>query len=722
MVRKVLLYGDVNLNIIDGSAIWLVSLAEVLLKNGTNVHLLLKNSVESNSALDFLRENPNFSLHNPSKETTESSHLALSPRVASQRMLALDSELQFDAIIVRGMTVCKFVAMSEKLHSKSWLYVTDLPFPLEKASARSLEDLNLIASRAYRLFSQTEDSRSYLEQVSPASAGKTLLMPPMIPDVYFENYAENRSNQDSNLNLVYAGKFAEDWKTLEMLELNDFELNSGKTVKLTMVGNKFQQSRRDPTWHQVMEDRVSTRGVTWLGGLSRQETMQVIRQADIGLGWRTKALDSSMEISTKALEYAASGVPPLINRTASHEIIFGADYPFFVDDTFESVVEILNAYGAESVRYRDTAREAVRCFSMTAAALRFEDYFRRAIPVVDLISTQMTRKTVLIAGHDFKFAGELIQHLSSSSNVDLLIDKWETLHKHDENKSIELLNKADIVICEWAGPNAVWYSNNVRESQRLFIRLHAFELRGPWLRDININRIDKILCVSELYAEKTVEATNWPKANIEVIPNLVDCADFERSKLPGSQFRIGLVGIVPFIKRPDRALKLLSRLLEQDERYSLHIRGRMPWEYKYEWNKGLQRFAYEEFFNAIAADAKLKNAVSFEEFGPDMASWYRKIGVVLSPSTRESFHLAPIEGMASGAVPFVWTRPGAVEIFSEEFLFESIDDMVPRILALRAVEAREDAVSTAKSRAKQYDLEVGTNKWMNLIFGGTHNV
>ena len=43
MVRKILLYGDLDLNVIDGSSIWLVNLAKLLLEDKSNyVDILLR--------------------------------------------------------------------------------------------------------------------------------------------------------------------------------------------------------------------------------------------------------------------------------------------------------------------------------------------------------------------------------------------------------------------------------------------------------------------------------------------------------------------------------------------------------------------------------------------------------------------------------------------------------------------------------------------------------
>ena len=48
MVRKILLYGDLDLNVIDGSSIWLVNLAKLLLEDKDNyVDVLLKKRIRN---------------------------------------------------------------------------------------------------------------------------------------------------------------------------------------------------------------------------------------------------------------------------------------------------------------------------------------------------------------------------------------------------------------------------------------------------------------------------------------------------------------------------------------------------------------------------------------------------------------------------------------------------------------------------------------------------
>ena len=49
MKNKILIYGDCNLNIIDGSSIWVISLVKLLSQDKNNIiDLLLKTEIQNN--------------------------------------------------------------------------------------------------------------------------------------------------------------------------------------------------------------------------------------------------------------------------------------------------------------------------------------------------------------------------------------------------------------------------------------------------------------------------------------------------------------------------------------------------------------------------------------------------------------------------------------------------------------------------------------------------
>ena len=63
--EAVILYGDVNLNIIDGSSVWLVSAAEVLSKVFDRVDIILKAPIENERLISSVSGIPNVWLHEP---------------------------------------------------------------------------------------------------------------------------------------------------------------------------------------------------------------------------------------------------------------------------------------------------------------------------------------------------------------------------------------------------------------------------------------------------------------------------------------------------------------------------------------------------------------------------------------------------------------------------------------------------------------------------------
>ena len=75
----------------------------------------------------------------------------------------------------------------------------------------------------------------------------------------------------------------------------------------------------------------------------------------------------------------------------------------------------------------------------------------------------------------------------------------------------------------------------------------------------------------------------------------------------------------------------------------------------------------------------MAGAVTFDGFGGDVAAWLRRVGWVLSTSDDESFHLAPAEGMASGAVPALLPWPGADTIYDVRWIHDDARRMADAI-------------------------------------------
>lgn len=715
---RVLLYGDVNLNVMDGSAIWLPSLAETFALTGAQVHVQLKAPETRDLLSGPLRRLRGVTVHEARVRHGED---GMSHTRAAEALEALDAELDFDVVLVRGSEMCLELVERGRLKGKLWSYITEYGYIGGGFPDALIRRVSRVAEGSRFMLAQTEHARAVLEALVPAAAGRTELLSPMVPDDVRPLPAEERA--EGEMHLVYAGKFAHDWRTDRMPQILEALRGRGLDARLTMVGDKVHREPKYPGWSARMLGLLDSPapGLTWTGALSRADSMTAMARSHVSLGWRSPALDLSLEISTKVLESCALGVPPLVNRTTIHEDLLGRDYPLFVDalaDGPEEIAERLAAAQPHLAELSAHVLAAAEPYRMTRRA----EALRRILERVGAAERPRAsarpsghRTKVLLAAHDLKFAGELVDMLQADPDVELRIDQWETLHEHDESASQQLLDWADVVVCEWAGPNAVWFSQRVRPDQRLVVRLHMFELRGGWLKDIDTSRVDVLVVVSEMNRGHVLDALDIDPSRVRVIPNAVSFADLARPGREGRRFRLGMVGIVPLLKRPDRALDLLGRLRAEDDRFTLHIRGRMPWEYPHVWRKPLEREGYLDLFARLGA-GPLRDAVAFEPFGADMGTWYTKVGWMLSPSATESFHLAPVEGMVSGAVPVVWDREGARDVFDDRWIVADAQAAAQRILDAADAEGDWAALSDlARTEVGRYDERVVADLWRDAV-------
>lgn len=326
-------------------------------------------------------------------------------------------------------------------------------------------------------------------------------------------------------------------------------------------------------------------------------------------------------------------------------------------------------------------------------------------------------RTLLLAGHDFKFAGELVELLQQIDGLQIETDSWPQQNRHSVEDSDALLATADIILCEFASHNAVWYSWHKRPEQRLVVRFHGYELFQDFVHDINLAAVDVMVFVSEFYRERVISELGWPREKTAVVHNMIDVFDLDRPKHHDARFHLGIAGIVPVLKRPDRALDLLEILIDSDDRYVLHVRGRAPWDYGWMWHDPVVQDAYRAFYERLAESPRLLGHVAFDAFGADMGAWFRRIGWMLSPSTRETFHLAPVEGMAGGAVPVVWQRDGADEIFDDAWIHASTDAAAASILRTNGSSSgREDETARARRWARRFDMVALSGAWGEVLF------
>ncbi len=715
MTTRALVYGDIDLNLIDGSAIWLQSVTQALAAAGCEVTLVLKAPVRTSRLIAPLLAEPGVTVRRPFEEHLLEGPGPVPAAAAPDLLARLDAEAPHDLVVLRGRAVTAAAAKSGAFTGRLWPYLTDVPQSVPGLTSAAAEELGMIASAARYVLCQTEELRCFLEGSIPAACGKCVLLPPILTEI---PTSRDASAAGSPLRLVYSGKFAPRWNTLEMTELPGLLAARGVAAQLHMIGDKIHNSPGD--YQQRMRAALDTQGVTWHGGHSREDALRIAASCDIGLGWRHPELDASLELSTKVLEYGAIGLPVILNRTPMHEELLGADYPLFAA-SLADVVEVAAAAAADPQLFRraaDRTGRAAQQFTLDRAAERLRGYLTRALPKPSLGGEAASgpKLRVVVAGHDLKFFTPLLDYLRLQPDLEVRLDRWAALGKHDPGASRELASWADVVICEWCGPNAVWYSRHKRRGSRLLVRLHRFELTSPYPAQVKIAAVSQVACVSRHYARLTRERTGWPEAKVVTVPNLIDVAQLDRPKLDGARFHLGLVGIVPSRKRLDLALDVLEELRREDDRYLLFIKSGMPWEHWWVWQNPAEREHYASALRRVQRSPLLRGAVVFDDAGPDIPAWLRRVGFMLSTSDDESFHVAPAEGMASRAVPVVRHWPGAETIYDRRWLHRDPAEMAAAIAALRdEADWRQAGDEAHAQAAAAFNLERVCEAWYRLL-------
>ena len=380
MTLRALVYGDIDLNLIDGSAIWLQSVTQALARAGCAVTLVLKAPVRTSRLIAPLLAEPGITVRRPFEE-----HLvaglegsgSLRPAAATELLARLDAERRHDLVVLRGRALTAAAARSEAFNGRLWPYLTDVPQSVPGLTPETASELEMIATASRYLLCQTEELRCFLEGSIPAACGKCVLLPPMLADIPSGRGAEAAGTP---LRLVYTGKFAPRWNTLEMTELPALLAARGVASELHMAGDKIHDDATG--YQQRMRDALEGDGVTWHGGHSREEAMRLTASCDIGLSWRHRDLDTSLELSTKVLEFGALGLPVILNRTPMHEALLGADYPLFAV-SLADVAAAAAAAAADPGLYRlaaDRTGRAAGQFTLDRAAERLRGYLAAAVP------------------------------------------------------------------------------------------------------------------------------------------------------------------------------------------------------------------------------------------------------------------------------------------------------------------------------------------------------
>ncbi len=707
---SLLLYGDLNLNYIDGSAIWAASFVEMLagLKN-VSVTFLLKADLTHDTLIESIKKLNNVKIISPSSTFKQSK--LLKPVDAIEVLADLQQNYSFDGVIIRSFEITKGLAALDSFKGRLWPYMIDVFHSKESWDAEIIAEITKVIDASYTVFCQTTHIEDFLVGKIPLAKGKTSLLPPMVPD---QPEPKKHFELDGRaLRIVYAGKFDPLWGTREMLSTFKSLRKQGLNVELHVYGDKIHNPPDDKSFKSEIEDRLqNTEGLIWHKAQPRKVVIEAMRTYDLAWAWRQPELEENTdEVSTKFLEYSSVGLPMLVIGNKITTKLLTNEYPLFVN-SFDLLIPTIKKIIADPEMIKKASTlvyKASKAFSFTKVRENYIDV------LVEPLRSREKSKTILFAGHDLKFVDKLMDKFAEDG-YRVLIDKWQGHNKHDESKSKALLMRADVVFCEWTMGNAVWYSNHKLPFQKMFVRFHRQEIETDYPAQINYDAVDKMTFIVPHMLRKSIKQYKLEKYKEKCvyIPNYVDAADLDQKKTEDARFNLGIVGIVPKMKRFDRALDILEGLRKKDKRYQLFVKGKLAKEYPWMQNRPDEMAYYEELEKRIENSPYLKGAVHYDGFGKDMGTWFSKIGYILSTSDFEGSHLSVAEAMASGSSPLIIKWDGADEIYPKKYCFDKIAQAVKYVLHETDKSFDENMVEN-KVFVEEFDIDNIINKWLETI-------
>lgn len=289
---------------------------------------------------------------------------------------------------------------------------------------------------------------------------------------------------------------------------------------------------------------------------------------------------------------------------------------------------------------------------------------------------------LLFTGHDFKFLTPLMDHCRAAGRYEVAVDEHQGHCPTDTGPWERLVRRADLVFCEWCLGNAVWFSRNKRPGQRLVVRLHLQEMDLPLLDEVAWERVDALVAICPWNRDRLLERFPAMRDRTHLIYNPIDCGPFDQPKLPGAEFNLGYIGMVPQRKRLDLAVEILHRLRAVDRRYTLFVKGRRAEDYPWMLQRYGEMAWYRHVYDAIDR-SEHRHAIAFDPQGNDVPDWFTKVGTLLSTSDFEGSHQAVAEGMASGALPAIRDWNGAAMLYPPRFVWHDVDEAVEQILRRR---------------------------------------
>lgn len=223
------------------------------------------------------------------------------------------------------------------------------------------------------------------------------------------------------------------------------------------------------------------------------------------------------------------------------------------------------------------------------------------------------------------------------------------------------LHDTDIAWFEWCEQLPIEYTKHPPMCKSI-CRLHSYELFTPYPANVDWNKIDKLVFVSDIIKDFTLKKFKIRPDIATVIQNGVNLDKFILPENKTYNKKIAFIGGINYKKGPELLIQVFKKIWDYDNNFEFHIAGEMQDErIAIYLHNILQKLPFKIFF-----DGQVK----------DMPNYLKDKDYVISTSLFESFQYSIAEGMASGVMPLIHSWVGSEKIYPQSMLFTFPEEAV----------------------------------------------
>lgn len=308
--KIIIIYADLNLNIIDGSTIWLSNIINTLNNENKTVYFLNLYKIKNNNFMRNITNNKLFKIIDCNSIADVKNKLEL---------FYNENKNNIEEIIIRSKLI--FDVIDENWHMLNYTTFYGLDIHLS-----NIVGLN---NKFKELFVRSEKLKELF--VSNGVDENKIKLTPPIAWKYDFNLPERT---DEEIRLIYVGTLRDEENILEIIdEFKKIHETRPEVVLKIVYGKIHGDDEFVNKINQTINEGVN--GITFLYNLSHKDTCYEIATSDIGICWRKNGWWGNGELSTKEKEYemydtfVIDNIKKLINRKynfKNKEIIINNTY------------------------------------------------------------------------------------------------------------------------------------------------------------------------------------------------------------------------------------------------------------------------------------------------------------------------------------------------------------------------------------------------------------